>query len=1110
MAFNPFVSFRKNQKVWIFGVLFVCMVSFVLCSGEAGKNIADNFSRFFAKKGDAVITLNDSKVNNRTLYDIKKQRVAANIYMRECTRMALMSVSGEMAGLRKHKASLKPDEVEKKKYTEEALKRTEAVRQVLIQRLKNEDYFGSGTKLEELADFMLWKEQADKLGIYLDEEAVILTTRKMLFSEFFFNLSNQQHFGHDSKTALAAVQSAPDVENRNFTLEQVYECLEQEYRVQIAKICLTSCNFYAGGLAAPNASLENRVFPRISLTPHQLYQDYEKRLTQFDVTLIPVSADTFAKEVDSPVAVKAAEFFENYKDKKYSPKSDTPGFQFPKKSKIWWITADPTSPYYQNEAKKVQEKRRAEERIKEAEQYLQATFFDAGNHVLGNLINAVSVLKSEEAYEIAKEKMPYEKAWIQQLIKYRQDRARHFQAATAFPELEDYPLLMNMSPVSPHIYLALSTHARFKPAAKFVGALVGNSAFPGITSGAVFNYQAGCLHTHFVEEQEYSAAIKQALKDYKDQIAERYVPTLFMALEGRFSAPMVLYDHDLQSRQELSPLPYTLAKEILREKDREKIAKELARDVMFALRDKLPKSSERTGNERTIEAWLTSFYEDNKNPHPPESITIHHTDRAYNKYEVDEASELKPFYDIFANPIPLDRYNFFTGRTKQEENNKSLKAEDFYQLFFNGKQEWAVKNDYEVKAWPPEFIIPGYILPSEQHVILERKNPGWREELDELQKERDQPLDMWTTEDDLVLFWTSDSKDAVSPQEWTEVKEEVIRAYKFMQGRKTALKKASDIAKALEDATLDNWPEVRTTLKKDFLFQQLEKENVDLGKMAKELDITVKADKSPREIFETILTEKKKSGFPTLVDRVVLEQATKAAQKDWANKKDEEKKEDKKKDDKSALKFEDYLKGDEFKETELKFRTTFGTDSKGYVEENLQEGIQAFLLQKAAEVGSDPIELKGVSEWVKPGFGFFSRGMLYKKYELPKGVIPYPREDMTQQLHEMAFRKGALKISNDFKLNQHNNQLWKDVKKRSEIMPIQILTNEPRSLYYVAVITEKRETPFHEFYFSFLGSAENLKPEMQDAFSRQIYQELAKQFQSEVSADMRAAANYKV
>ena len=33
MAFNPLGAFQKNKKFWMAGILIVCMISFVFCSG---------------------------------------------------------------------------------------------------------------------------------------------------------------------------------------------------------------------------------------------------------------------------------------------------------------------------------------------------------------------------------------------------------------------------------------------------------------------------------------------------------------------------------------------------------------------------------------------------------------------------------------------------------------------------------------------------------------------------------------------------------------------------------------------------------------------------------------------------------------------------------------------------------------------------------------------------------------------------------------------------------------------------------------------------------------------------------------------------------------------
>jgi len=49
MAFNPFTSFRKHQKVWMASVLLLCMVTFVLCTGVGG-DLSERLLRMFGPR----------------------------------------------------------------------------------------------------------------------------------------------------------------------------------------------------------------------------------------------------------------------------------------------------------------------------------------------------------------------------------------------------------------------------------------------------------------------------------------------------------------------------------------------------------------------------------------------------------------------------------------------------------------------------------------------------------------------------------------------------------------------------------------------------------------------------------------------------------------------------------------------------------------------------------------------------------------------------------------------------------------------------------------------------------------------------------------------------
>ena len=73
MAFNPFVSFRKNQKIWMPLILLMTMVTFVLCSGTRG-DLSDIFLKWFGgHEGSPIAKVGGRNVYRKDLDELKEQ-----------------------------------------------------------------------------------------------------------------------------------------------------------------------------------------------------------------------------------------------------------------------------------------------------------------------------------------------------------------------------------------------------------------------------------------------------------------------------------------------------------------------------------------------------------------------------------------------------------------------------------------------------------------------------------------------------------------------------------------------------------------------------------------------------------------------------------------------------------------------------------------------------------------------------------------------------------------------------------------------------------------------------------------------------------------------------
>ena len=87
----------------------------------------------------------------------------------------------------------------------------------------------------------------------------------------------------------------------------------------------------------------------------------------------------------------------------------------------------------------------------------------------------------------------------------------------------------------------------------------------------------------------------------------------------------------------------------------------------------------------------------------------------------------------------------------------------------------------------------------------------------------------------------------------------------------------------------------------------------------------------------------------------------------------------------------------------------------------------------------------------------------YTTPPLPKGVFEYPRPDLMSQILGLYDMKKPIKI--DYKeLDEINKELFDQVlKEKKPSSFVQILTNKPHSVYYVAVISRPPEAKMQDF-----------------------------------------------
>jgi hypothetical protein len=383
MAFNPFHAFRKHQKVVFAGLTIVCMLTFVLAGVSGG--IGDVFAEMTrllsgARSKTEVARLYGKSLGAFTsqgqpgqLLQLREQRRQANMFMetamvqiaaevfnrldkdlKELSKTireanpALANQFGNVLQLRRY-AEIDPktyaqqyvlmlrfcrsqlDDLQKvlqdNKRQEEAnlMGAASAILDRDYWRYEHSDepaslYFGGSLSLESLLDFLIWSHEADRLGIQFTAEDI----RKQVQNETLGLLTPEMDQG--IRNALS---------QRFRWSVSLLTALGEEFRVRAAQAALTGYD--------PNGM--TRVPAQI--TPYDLWEYYVRERTEVSVKMLPIPVSRFESQVkEQPSKEDLEALYRKYRNREYSPGSETPGFKLPRRIKVEWAEVAPTSAYY--------------------------------------------------------------------------------------------------------------------------------------------------------------------------------------------------------------------------------------------------------------------------------------------------------------------------------------------------------------------------------------------------------------------------------------------------------------------------------------------------------------------------------------------------------------------------------------------------------------------------------------------------------------------------------------------------------------------------------------------------------------------------------------------
>ncbi|MHB1422397.1 MAG: hypothetical protein ACYC3I_04210 [Gemmataceae bacterium] len=399
MAFHPFKHFRKHQKVYLAIVTILTMFIFIF-TGFASRG-ADPVTRLLiwiggGRHGDPVLPLYGKTVYSDELDKLRWQRQLASEFllydvfttaandiplqkslteiqkryiqkkggndlptplqiafeqMEDSVRqvgafppdMRLQPLRNGLAfiqsQLRKPDVQSNPEQYRPL----DAMATNLALQAWLIdpQRRPNDSYFGGSVRAADLLDFLIWKEQADRLGIVLTPADVCREVNRAW--------GNGDYLPADGKLegnewVNVFFRSNPKI-HKSLTPHDLLGALTDEFRVLMAKEALLGA---ISGVRGYREAVDGIHISPAAATPDEFYKYFQEQRTTLSVSLLPVAVDGFmaeAKKKWTPTETDLRNLYARYKDDEPSPTRRQPGFKEPRRIKIEYFSYQPEGPF---------------------------------------------------------------------------------------------------------------------------------------------------------------------------------------------------------------------------------------------------------------------------------------------------------------------------------------------------------------------------------------------------------------------------------------------------------------------------------------------------------------------------------------------------------------------------------------------------------------------------------------------------------------------------------------------------------------------------------------------------------------------------------------------
>ncbi len=528
----------------------------------------------------------------------------------------------------------------------------------------------------------------------------------------------------------------------------------------------------------------------------------------------------------------------------------------------------------------------------------------------------------------------------------------------------------------------------------------------------------------------------------------------------------------LGSADDYPRLPVETVQHEIEERMATKAAEARAQQNMQTLRLELEKADGDSEKYRRVLKKLVP--EMNLTYGPPKKDTY------YNRYAVEDANELAPLKEAYLKYLHL--INLFEARDMTPE--RLLKPGDFWKLFFDSSEGFAAASPYHVMPWPPKAKTnAARMWKAEDPRLIDRKQIreqdllNFKQQMDQTDPLKPPPdLDLFKDAEKPILFWRTAERIPERPIDYAEI-DRNLKKYR------ADWDKFGNQAKKMEEVSA----EMAALRKQQADLKNAKGKEADLDKIAKDLaGASAQLRKLVREAQGGNASALRARQVELKEKEADLEEVKRLVVEGWRF--------DRARTEKALPKAEEIAR---------EFLT------------NLQKTKLQIVAAESAKLKRDDIELSRLAPMYPEMLP--DKTVDYFKPPLPKDKIPHARDDMMDQAVRLFNLKEPIKIGNTAldDINKALFDLTRTKKKNPEGEYVQILTNKPRSVFYVAVVTLPAEADKVRFGLKFgfpedrnvvmrgiYNAMEDPGPQgrlfVRDHFAERIQQQDAKVFRANV------------